>query len=257
MCHLGRVKERVDISSETLNYFLVNNPKLGRFYLLPKIHKRLHDVPGRPVISNCGYFTENTSAFLDHHLQSIARQVKSFVKDTNDFLKKLRDFPPLSYDSILCTIDVVGLYPNIRHEEGLAALRKALETREDKNISTDRLVDLAECVLKNNIFQHNERQFRQKQGTAIGTKMAPPYAIIFMAELEEMLLSSYVRKPLVWWRYIDDIFLIWEHGEENLKEFLRLLNELHPTCKFTADYSRDRINFFRCSSNKEREPYCH
>ena len=54
--HLAKVKKRGDVSSETLDYFLVNNPKLGRFYLLPKIHKSLHNVPGRPVISNCGYF---------------------------------------------------------------------------------------------------------------------------------------------------------------------------------------------------------
>ena len=62
------VSARGDISSETLNYFMVNNPRLRRFYLLPKIHKRLFDVPGRPVISNCGYYTENVSAFIDHHL---------------------------------------------------------------------------------------------------------------------------------------------------------------------------------------------
>ena len=47
---LGKVRKRGDISDSTLDYFLVNNPKLGRFYLLPKIHKRLHHIPGRPVI---------------------------------------------------------------------------------------------------------------------------------------------------------------------------------------------------------------
>ena len=46
---LRKIRNRGDISDETLDYFLVNNPKLGRFYLLPKIHKRLHNVPGRPV----------------------------------------------------------------------------------------------------------------------------------------------------------------------------------------------------------------
>ena len=39
------LRNRGDISHETLDYFTVKNPKLGRFYLLPKIHKRLHDVP--------------------------------------------------------------------------------------------------------------------------------------------------------------------------------------------------------------------
>ena len=86
--------------------FNVDKPKLGRFYLLPKIHKRLKKVSGRPVISNSGYFTENISAFLDYHLQPLAKEVKSYIKDTNDFLKKLRSLPDLPDDAILCTVDV-------------------------------------------------------------------------------------------------------------------------------------------------------
>ena len=216
MQYLSRVKVRGDVSDEILKYFLVKNPRVGRFYLLPKIHKRLHNVPGRPVISNCGYYTENISAFIDYHLQPISQKVKSYIKDTNDFLKKLRDLPPLPDDFLLCTVDVVGLYPNIPHDEGLAAIRTALEKREDQTISTESLMYLAECVLKNNVFEHNRRYFKQKRGTAIGTKMAPPYAILFMDSLEQRFLRSSPLKPLVWWRYIDDIFLIWLHGEEKL-----------------------------------------
>jgi len=50
-------------------------------------------------------------------------------------------------------------------------------------------------VLKNNIFEHNEQTFKQKQGTAIGTKMAPPYAILFMDFLERnfLLVALYRR----------------------------------------------------------------
>ena len=44
----------------------------------------------RPMISKCGFYTENISAFLDHQLKPIAMQVKSYIKDTNDFLKKPR-----------------------------------------------------------------------------------------------------------------------------------------------------------------------
>ena len=63
---LEKIRKRGDISSNSLDYFNVENPEFGRFYLLPKIHKRLYDILGRPVISNCGFFTENISAFLDH-----------------------------------------------------------------------------------------------------------------------------------------------------------------------------------------------
>ena len=119
--------------------------------------------------------------------------MKSYVQDTNDFLKTIANLPPLPDDFTLCTIDqieVVGLYPNIPHEEGLIAIRKALDTRKDKTISTDSLIELAECVLKNNIFEHDKSVFKQLRGTAIGTKISPLYAIIFVDSLEEDILSN-------------------------------------------------------------------
>ena len=83
------IRERGDIDDKTLDYLMVNNLKLGRFHLLPKIHKRLHSVPGRPVITNCGFYTENISQFVDHHLQPLAKNIRSYIKDTNHFSKRL------------------------------------------------------------------------------------------------------------------------------------------------------------------------
>ena len=77
---LRKIRNRGDISDKTLHYTLVNNPKLGRFYLLQKIHKRLHNVPDRPVISNSSYFPENISPFLDFHLKPLAQNVNPIFK---------------------------------------------------------------------------------------------------------------------------------------------------------------------------------
>ena len=84
---LEKIRLRGVLSGDTLNYFVADDPKFARFYLLPKIHKRLHIVPGRPVISNCGFYTENISSLLDYHLQPLAQKVKSYIKDTNHFFK--------------------------------------------------------------------------------------------------------------------------------------------------------------------------
>ena len=116
----------------------------------------MYDIPGRPMISNCGFYTENISAFLDHQLKHIVMQVKSYIKDTIDFLKKLRDLPDLPEESIICAIDVVGLYPSIANEEGLRFLRNVLEKRSNKNVTTNNLIELAELVLQNNYFKFNE-----------------------------------------------------------------------------------------------------
>ena len=51
---LEKIRKRADLSQDTLTYFLVKDPKFARFFLLPKIHKRLYDVPARPVICNYG-----------------------------------------------------------------------------------------------------------------------------------------------------------------------------------------------------------
>ena len=98
------------------------------------IHKRPHNVPGRPIISNSGYCTENMSSFLEYHLKPIAQKIKSYINDTNDFLRKSDALPSLPEDIILYTIYVVGLNPNIPHEDGLVAMWKALDAREDKTV---------------------------------------------------------------------------------------------------------------------------
>ena len=63
--------------------------------------------------------------------------------------------------------------------------------------------------------------------------MTPPYTTIFIRDLEEQILQDCSFKPVVWWRYIDDIFLLWQHGEEKLREFLDILNCYRPSIKFT------------------------
>ena len=82
-------------------------------------------------------------------LQPLARGV---TNDTTDFLKKLRFLTNLLNDIILCSVDVVGLYPHISHAEGLSSLQKRLELRREKKVSTSTLVELAEVVLNNNVF---------------------------------------------------------------------------------------------------------
>ena len=71
-------------------------------------------------------------------------------------------------------MDVVELYPNISHDEGLSALRKWLESRKEKNFSTDTIIDLVEVVLKMTYLHSEKKTLKQNWGTVIGTKIALP-----------------------------------------------------------------------------------
>ena len=176
--------------------------------MLPKIHKRSFDVPDRPAISNCGTPTENVSEFLYSELKSVMPEGWSHIKDSGDFIKKLKNIDHIPQDAIMVIEDAVSLYTSIPHNASLDALRKALDNRESKKISTDNLTETAEFVLKNNYFEFNEKFRKQISGTAIGTKFSPPYACIFADQVEAEFLETQKHRPLVWFCYIDDVFFI-------------------------------------------------
>ena len=52
---------------------------LGKLYLLPNIHKQLYNVPGRPVILNCGTPTEKASELLDFHSKPLMQISWSYI----------------------------------------------------------------------------------------------------------------------------------------------------------------------------------
>ena len=133
---------------------------------------------------------------------------KYYIKDSGDFINKIKSIENIPEGSILVTADVVGLYPSIPHEAGLNALRETLESRENKFIKTEDLIKMASFVLKNNIFEFNGKVKQQISGTAIGTKFAPAYACIFMDKIENDFHKTQQNTPLVWYRFIDDVFFI-------------------------------------------------
>ena len=130
----------------------------------------------------------------------------SYIKDTVDFLKKIEHLGKIPESAILVTADVVGLYTNIPHILGLQSLRKRLNETGICKVPNEEIISMAEFVLKNNYFEFNGKVCWQISGTAIGTKFAPPYACIFIDEMETSFLKTQQFQPCIWLRYIDDIF---------------------------------------------------
>ena len=144
---------------------------------------------------------------------------KSYIKDGGDFIRKIKDIHYIPSNAILVTADVVGLYPSIPHDSGLKVLKNILDKRKNQYILTADLIKMTEFVLKNNYFEFNGKVKQQISGTEIGTKRAPTYACIYMDEFENEFLSLQSDKPLVWLRYIDDVFFTCTHGEKELHKF--------------------------------------
>ena len=172
------------------------------------------------------------------------KEGKSYIKDTADFLDRLKDLGEVPEGAILVTADVIGLYHSIPHTEGVEVLRKQYDKFLHKKAPTEDIIKMSDFALKNNFFEFNSKCFQQISGTAIGTKFAPPpYACFFMDYIETEFLKTRSIKPWVWKRFIDDVFLIWTNSEENLERFLKELNGFHPSIKFTFQKSKMKVNF--------------
>ena len=233
------------INDKTKQYLIQSDVKPGRFYILPKIHNPGN--PGRPIVSSNSHPTERMSHFVDYHLQPLVHKLPSFVKDTNDFLNKLLTIGNLPTNYLLVTLDISSLYTNIPHNEGINACDHFLRTCSHNTIPTSTLCDLIRMILTMNNFSFNDNHYLQIHGTAMGTKMAPSYANLFLGYFEANALENAPFQPHTWLRYIDDIFMIWTEGLDNLKIFIDYLNNIHSTIKFTSSHSSTNIPFLDVS----------
>ena len=202
--YVNRMYHERLINEKTRKYLIQTDVKPGRFYILPKIHKPGN--PGRPIVSSNSHPTERISQFVDYHLQPLVHKLPSFVKDTNDFLNKLLTIGKLPSNSLLVTLDVSSLYTNIPHNEGINSCDHFLHTRLHSNIPTGTLCDLIRMILTMNNFSFNDNHYLQIHGTAMGTKMAPSFANLFLGHFEANALKNALFHPHTWSRYIDDIF---------------------------------------------------
>lgn len=239
-----------DFSAKDRGLLVPENPRVSEFYLLMKIHKPFsppHTLPpGRPIVSSYDSLTEPLSAYIDHILQPLASSQPSFLKDSYHFLEELNgcELPPNpSHPLMLVTIDVNALYTSIPHREGLAALRRFLDKRPTPHSpSTEFILEAAEFVLTHNYFRFEDDHFLQVKGTAMGTRFAPSYANLYMAALEQDFLASRLQKPVIWRRFLDDIFVVWEHGPSALQEMMEDLDS-EFTVTFSHTASPERVTF--------------
>ena len=77
----------------------------------------------------------------------------------------------------------------------------------------------------------------------MGSPFSPVIANFFMENFEKKAIEQATHKPVRWFRYVDDTFVIWPHGQEKLTEFLNHLNRLHNKIKFTMQKEEGHLPF--------------
>ena len=165
------------------------------FYGLPKIHKDFDSFPPlRQICCGINSCTAKISEFVDVFLKHATQQNPSYVRDTSHFVSKIENEVSQMTNpgnTFLVTMDILSLYPNIDHSEGISACEETLSNKKSPSVPTSVISNLLKLNLQCNTLKFGKRFFHQINGTAMGTPMACNYANVFMGKFEQLTLRDY------------------------------------------------------------------
>lgn len=264
---IGEMKMNSMFDKETIKYLTSGQTyRVGRLYLLPKIHKLNEQLitnvrhgacnelpimpPGRPIISQIGTPAERIGHYCDYFLVPIVRMQNTYIKDTSDFINKIESLK-LNPDCLLITYDVTSMYTNMTFDELLNAVGRSynehtLQSQLELNCPTKQnMLDLLKIILENNYFEFNGKHYRQRIGAAMGAVPSPEICDIRMYEITNAMMSQfqYREKIAFHGRYRDDGFIIYNGTLQEANHLFEIGNAIHDLLKFTYEISETEMTF--------------
>lgn len=234
----------ISVFNSNYRYLIHMNPCTPRLYGLPKIHKP--NIPIRPVVS----FIDSPVSKLSSWLCNILPSLTSFenprsIKNSKMLTDKIKDLV-VPDTAILISFDVKNLFPSVPPTDCLSLVNERLLQNHtlDPTIVRD-ICSLVDLVLQQNFFKFNDLFYEQKAGLAMGSNLSPLMAEMFLSNLEcQISKHPLYPKILFYFRYVDDILLLFDGPLTEIHSFLSFMNSLHPAILFTMEIEQNRsINF--------------
>ena len=138
------------------------------------------------VVSSKPYQSAQTSKTSEHAQVYIYIYIIPYIRDTADFIQRIKVLGKLPVECYLVTLDVSSLYTNIDVGEGLTVVKEELMKTNRVKPSLQTLTCLLEKVLRLNSFTFNDEHFIQIKGTGMGTRIAPNFANVYKERFETL-----------------------------------------------------------------------
>lgn len=214
----------------------------ARLYGLPKVHKT--NAPLRPIVSCINSYNYRLGKYLANIIKPI-RDSHYSLKNTDDFLKFVKEKSHLSRNTKIISFDIESLFTNIPVDETIEIICYKLYCTDPKLrpfIPENYLLEMLKFATKFTHFLFNKKYYDQCDGVSMGTPLAAIFAEVFMAHFEEThfpsLLEENGAKLLAWRRYVDDTFTIF-NSDVDPDEVRQVLNTFHRCIRFTAESEID------------------
>jgi hypothetical protein len=175
-----------------------------------------------------------------HHLQK-----------TTVLISKLKDIQICPHHSI-ASLDIANLYTNIPIKDTKNIISNTLKEHKIKSNTTKELLKWFDIITQQNYFSNNNDILIQKNGLAMGAPTSGLLAEFFLQNLENAHIPTLTKKHKIagYFRYVDDILIIYDSIHSNILDILHDFNKIHPNLIFIAEEKDQKLNFLDITIHK-------
>ena len=194
-------------------------------------------MPMCPIVSACGTAAYNTTKFITKFLQNYCGKTSSFVKDSTDFIQKIKHFSINPEKETLVSFYVSAVFTSIAVPVALQVINSKISTCTNFTnickIPTEKVIKLLEFTWTNCIFCFNIKFYKQLQGAGMGSPVSPVIANIYLEYFESLAIPSSPALIKWWFRYVDDVHSATRKDQVN--QLQEHLNSIDPRVKVNIE----------------------
>jgi len=221
------------------------NPHPPSIRALMKIHKP--DIPIRPVINWQHAPAYKIAKLLSEKLQQTLQLPFAFnIQNSLQLMHELKNTIPYNDNLRLASFDISNMYTNIPTNKIPTIITEICKNLNTSKTVKNELIKLTRMILKQNYFNFQNITYKQTTGLAMGAPTSAIFSEIYLQYIEHTLLIDILSNNHIigYFRYVDDILLIYDIEITNINKLLEQVNNTTPNLNFTIETEQNNmLNF--------------
>jgi len=154
------------------------------------------------------------------------------------------------------SFDISNMYSNIPTGELIAILSDSCITNNVDDMTKKEIMKITQTIISQNYFQFQDTIYLQKEGLAMGASTSSILSEIYLQHMENTTVPELLEKHIIkgYFRYVDDILLVYTDNTTNIHKALDEFNNPTPKLKFTLEEEQNnQINFLDITIKKNHK----
>jgi hypothetical protein len=218
---------------------------------LIKLHKP--DLPICPIVNWHNAPAYKLAKSFSHKINQFTPLPYTFnITNSMDLINQL-SWTPITPTTTFASLDIANIYSNVPTSETRQILENVtLNSIVHPDIRHE-LLSWFDTITKQNYFLHNNNIVIQKEGLAMGAPSSSILSEFFLQHIELSHLPRLTQKHRLinYFRYVDDILLVYDSSHTDILSILNDFNSIRPNLTFTEELEQDnRLNFLDINIHK-------